>query len=138
MAQAAVASSSEAARLRQFFAVQVLPFQPTRRVWEKHAKHIEDDRQWPDDTSADEYLDSLRDVVLSPRSGMYLVEPEIEDTWTIYFVGSVPYRSQGRYPGIRIVVLFNAERHFWITGFQAEVGDAYVDRQPGFWTHFPR
>jgi hypothetical protein len=55
-------------------------------------------------------------VTLNPRSGIYLVEDEIERTWTIYFVGRVPYRWQGRHAGQRVVVLFNAERHFWSMG----------------------
>jgi hypothetical protein len=132
------ATPADVELLRRFFAVHVLPEQPTARVREKHAKHVEDQLQWPDDTSPDEYLESLRDTVLNPRSGIYLAVAEVEGTRTIYFVGPVPYRSRGRYAGQRIVVLFNAERSFWITGFQAEAGDAYVNRQHGFWTHAPR
>ena len=123
--------------LRRYFAGQVLPARPTTRVREKHAKQVEDDLQWPEDTSPDEYLESLREAILNPRTGMYLVEADIEGTWTLYFVGPVPYRSRGRYAGDRIVVLFNAEHHFWITGFQAEAGDAYVNRRPGFWIQTP-
>lgn len=125
----------EIRRLRQYFASRALPEQPTTRVLEKHGKHVEDDLQWPDDTTPDEYLVSLRDTILNPRGGIYLVEPEIELTWTIYFVGPVPYRWRGRHHGHSIVVLFNAERLLWITGFQAEAGEAYVDRQQGFWGH---
>lgn len=132
------ATPLEIARLRQHFASHVLPAQPTTRVLEKHGKHVEDDLQWPDDTDPDEYLASLRDTILNPRAGIYLVEPEMELTWTIYFVGPVPYRCQGRHAGHGIVVLFNAERLFWITGFQAEDGDAYVERRQGFWVQQPR
>jgi hypothetical protein len=132
------ATRPEAARLRQYFATHVLPMQPTPRVVAKHAQHVEDDIQWPDDSSPDDYLESLRDTVLAPRGGIYLAEVELDRTWTIYFVGPVPYRSRGRRPGRRIVVLFNAERLFWITGFQAEAGDSYVDRRPGFWAYHPR
>jgi hypothetical protein len=132
------ATPAEVAQLRHFFAVHALPDQPTRRVREKHAQHVEDDRQWPEDTSTEEYLESLREVILDPRSVIYLVEEEIERTLTIYFVGRVPYRWQGRHAGQRVVVLFNAERHFWITGFQAEAGDDYVARQHGFWARGPR
>jgi hypothetical protein len=60
----------EIARLRQYFATQVLPAQPTTRVIEKHGKHVEDDLQWPDDTDLDEYLASLRDTILDPQSGI--------------------------------------------------------------------
>ncbi len=129
---------AEAALLRRFFALHVLPDQPTARVREKHAQHVEDDLQWPADASPDDYLASLRDTVLNPRGGIYLAEAELEPTWTIYFVGPVPYRWRGQHPGRRIVVLFNVERLLWITGFQAEAGDAYVDRRPGCWAHDPR
>ncbi len=132
------ATASEVADIRRFFALRVLPQRPTGRVYAKHGKHIEDDGQWPEDTSPEGYLESLRETVLNPRSGLYFVEDEMERTWTIYFVGRVPYRYQGTHAGQRIVVLFNAERHFWITGFQAEAGDDYVDRQHGFWSHPPR
>jgi hypothetical protein len=56
---------------------------------------------------------------------------------TMYFVGPVRYRWRGPYAGQRVVVLFNAERLFWITGFQAEAGDSYVDQQAGFWVYHP-
>jgi hypothetical protein len=128
----------ETARLRQSFALDVLPAQPTTRVREKHAQHVEDDIQWPADVSPEDYLESLRDAVRSPRGGIYLAEGALDRTWTIYFVSPVPYRSRGRYPGRRIVVLFNLERLFWITGFQAEDGDSYVNRRPGFWVYHPR
>lgn len=131
-------SPVETAHLRQYFAARVLPAQPTPRVIAKHGKHVEDDLQWPDDTAPDEYLASLRDTVLDPRGGIYLVEPEVELTWTIYFVGPVSYRWRGRYHGDRIVVLFNAERLFWITGFQAEDGEAYVELQQEFWVQQSR
>lgn len=132
------ATPSDVARLRRFFAQHVLPAQPTSRVLDKHAQHVEDDTQWPTDTSPDDYLGSLRDTVLHPRGGIYLAEPHVEPTWTIYFVGPVSYGSRGRRPGRRIVVLFNAERLFWITGFQAEAGETYVGRRPGFWAYRPR
>ncbi len=135
---ARAATPSEVAHLRQFFAVHVLPNRPTARVHEKHAQHVEGDSQWPDDASPDDYLASLRDTVLNPRSGIFLAEPGFGLTWTLYFAGPVPYRWRGRHAGSRIVVLFNAEHLFWITGFQTETGDVYVSRRPGFWTHQPR
>lgn len=44
---------------------------------------------------------------------------------------------RGRVPGRCVVVLFNAERQFWITGFQADEGHIYVDQQGGFWLKQP-
>lgn len=126
------ASPLEVTHIRHYVAVHVLPGQPTARVLDKHAQHVEDDVQWPEDATPDDYLNSLRDTVLNPRGNIFLAENEIGRTWTMYFVGPVPYRWRGRHPGQRIVVLFNIERLFWITGFQAEAGDSYVDRRPGF------
>ena len=129
------ATSNETARLRRYFARHVLPDWPNRRVLDKHAQHAEGDLQWPNDTSPEAYLESLRTTVEDPRSAVYLTQAEVEGTWTVYFVGRVRREWRGRYAGARVVVLFNAERHFWITGFQAEDGDAYVERQGGFWVH---
>lgn len=132
------ATPAEAMRLQRFFALHVLPTQPTMRVRQKHAQHVEDDSQWPTDVSADDYLESLREAILDPRASIFLAEPGLEGSWTLYFVGTVRYHSRGRHSGGRIVVLFNAERLFWITGFQAESGDEYVERRPGFWVHHSR
>jgi hypothetical protein len=41
------ATPAEVAQLRHFFAVHVLPDQPTRRIREKHAQHVEDDPSGP-------------------------------------------------------------------------------------------
>jgi len=84
------ATPSEVASLRRYFASSVLPERPTARVLEKHGQHVEDDIQWPADASPDDYLESLRDTVLNPRSGIYLAETELDRMWTAYFVGPVP------------------------------------------------
>jgi hypothetical protein len=39
--------------------------------------------------------------------------------------------------GGRVVVLFNGEQQFWITGFQADEGDEYVEQQGGRWLKRP-
>ena len=124
---------------RQIGMLDIYPEYAGRTVTRRspESRHVEDDHQWPDDTSPDEYLASLRETVLATHGGLFLAEAEIERTWTIYFVGPVRYRWRGRYPGRLIVVLFNAERLFWITGFQAERGADYVDRQDGFWVRDP-
>lgn len=85
-----------------------------------------------------DYLASLRATILNRIGGICLAEAVAECTWTIHFSGPVAYQWRGPYPGRRIAVLFNAERRFWITGFQAEAGDAYVERQSGFWAYRPR
>src|SRR5207248_96948 len=101
----------------------------------KYRKHVEDDAQWPADTSPSEYLESLRGTVLDPRSAMYLTDEDDGTEWSIYFVGRV--RRAWRGPGghDRLVVLFNGIRGFLVTGFQPDGGDTYVDGQGGFWVY---
>ena len=94
-------------------------------------------REWPSETTEDEYLDCLRDVVTEWRSGVYLARDELEDSWTLYFVGRVRRSWRGPMTGGRVVVLFNGEQQFWITGFQADEGDAYVEQQDGRWLKRP-
>ncbi len=55
------------------------------------------------------------------------------------------YHVRGAVPGLggpegfsHIVVLFNGERGWWVTGFQPEAGLGYVVRQGGLWIWRPR
>jgi len=99
----------------------------------KYDEHVGMRQEWPDGTEPEEYLDSLRETVLDPRSSIYLTDQRGATDWTIYFVGPVRFRWHGTNGSNRIAVLFNAERHLFITGFQPTDGDAYVDRRGGFW-----
>jgi hypothetical protein len=130
---ARAATPVEGARLREFFARRVLRAEPDEYVLMKYRKHVQDDLEWPEDTSSEEYLESLRTIVLDPRSSIYLTTESDRGEWTIYFVGRVRRAWRGPDGSDRIAVLFNGERHFFITGFQPTVGDAYVNRQRGFW-----
>ena len=131
------ATAEEITRIRNHFGHRVLPTTPTRRVRAKHDQHVVARREWPSETTEDEYLDCLRDVVTDWRSGAYLTRDELEDTWTLYFVGRVRRSWRGPMTGGRVVVLFNGEQQFWITGFQADEGDAYVEQQGGRWLKRP-
>jgi hypothetical protein len=127
------ATPAEVARLRDFFAHHVLPATPDAYVIAKYGKHVESDLEWPEDTSPEEYLESLRSTVLDQRSEIYLTDESDLEEWTIYFVGRVRRAWQGPDGSGCIAVLFNGERHFFITGFQPTMSSAYVDRQGGFW-----
>lgn len=131
------ARPDEVHRLRDFFARRVLRDEVDDYITAKYRTHVEEDRQWPDGTTADEYLSSLRDVVLDPRSGIYLADARSGLGWSLYFVGRVRRAWRGPAGSNRLVVIFNGERHSFITGFQPDDDDAYVERQGGFWLHRP-
>lgn len=120
-------------QLRDFFGRRVLRATADAYILEKYQLHVEDDGHWPEDTTPDEYLDSLRQTVLDPRSDIYLTDADSAGEWSIYFVGRV--RREWRGPGgsNRVLVIFNGEHHFLVTGFQPARDDAYIDRQGGFW-----
>ena len=130
---AGVATPSEVGRLREFFARHVLRATIDEYILAKCRKHVQDDLEWPEDTTPEEYLESLRTTVLDPRSNIYLTTESDRGEWTIYFVGRVRRSWRGPDGSDRVAVLFNSERHFFITGFQPTVDDAYIDRQGGFW-----
>jgi hypothetical protein len=127
------ASAGELNRLREFFARQVLRAEVDDYILKKYCKHVLDDLHWPDDTSPGDYLESLRTTVLDPRSAIYLTADNEAGDWTIYFVGRVRRDWRGPDGSDRIAVLFNGERCLFITGFQPAMGDAYIERQGGFW-----
>jgi hypothetical protein len=117
----------------RFLAENVLPVRVTRRVVQKHGTHVEDNLEWPRGTTPEEYLESLRSIVLDERSGVFLEYSDEEDDWTIYVVGRVRRAWSGPSSNGSIVVIFNADRSLWVTGFQPERAIDYVDDRDGFW-----
>lgn len=130
---ARIARVEEVVRLRSFFARRILRAEVDDYILAKYRKHVEDDLEWPEDVSPAEYLESLRITVLDRRSSIYLTDETDLAEWTIYFVGRVRRDWQGPDSSGCVAVLFNGERHFFITGFQPTMGTAYIDRQGGFW-----
>jgi hypothetical protein len=128
-------SPGEIARLRSFFGRRVLREHVDAYILRKYDQHVVDRLEWPTDTTPEEYLESLRETVLDPRSGIYLAIYDGDTDWSVYFVGAVRRVWRGRDSGSRLFVAFNAERHFLITGFQPPDGDAYVEQQGGFWVY---
>jgi hypothetical protein len=129
------ATSDEIAQLRSFFGRRVLRTHVDAYIVRKYDQHVVDRSEWPADTTPEEYLESLRETVLSERGGIYLAIYEGDADWSIYFVGAVRRTWRGRESGGRVFVAFNAERLFLITGFQPPEGDAYVEKQGGFWVY---
>jgi hypothetical protein len=126
----------ETARLRDFFAHRVLRPTVDAYIQAKYDEHVVARREWPDDTEPEEYLESLRATVLDARSSIYLTNHSGNSDWSIYFVGRVHRAWRGASSSPQILVAFNAEQHFLITGFQPLGGDTYVIRQEGFWVYW--
>lgn len=129
------ASPEEIARLRNFFGRRVLRAHVDAYIQSKYDQHVVDRLEWPADTTPDESLESLRETVLDPRSSIYLTDKVGATDWAIYFIGPVRRAWRGPHSSNRIAVLFNAERHFLITGFQPPDAEIYVERQGGFWVY---
>lgn len=132
-----VPNAEEVTRLRDFFGQRALPHGVDDHLLGKYRRHVERDLQWPGDTTPEDFLESLRETVLDWSSAIYLTDTGEGGEWTVYFVGRVRRAWRGPDGSQRIVVLFNGERHFLITGFQPSGDDAYVERQGGFWLHRP-
>jgi hypothetical protein len=129
------ATPDEIARLRDFFGRRVLRSTVDAYIQAKYDHHVGQREEWPEDTEPEDYLDSLRETVLDPRSSLYLTNHSGDSEWSIYFVGRVRRAWRGVSGGTRIFVAFNGEQHFLITGFQPPDGDSYVARQEGFWVY---
>jgi hypothetical protein len=128
-------TAGELAQLRDFFGRRVLRSYVDAYIRGKYDEHVIERQEWPTDTPPEEYLDSLRETVLDARSSIYLTIYDGDSDWSIYFVSSVRRAGRGPFGSDRLFVAFNAERHFLITGFQPPGGDAYVERQGGFWVY---
>ena len=133
-----IANADEATRICRFLGESVLPGRITARVAAKHGTHVEDNLEWPRGTTPDEYLESLRAITLDGRSGLFLEYSEDDEDWTAYMVGRVRRAWRGTSSAGWIVVIFNADRSLWVTGFQPERGIDYVTDRDGFWARSPR
>jgi len=127
------ATPEEIARIRDFFGRRVLRSFVDAYMQRKYEQHVQGDLHWPSDTSPEEYLESLRETILDDRSSIYLTDDSSDGKWILYFVGRVRRAWRGPRGSNRIVVIFNAENHRLVTGFQPIANDAYVERRDGFW-----
>jgi hypothetical protein len=131
------ATAQQIQRLRDFFGRRVLRPFPDNYILGKYHDHVEGDGQWPEDTTPEEYLESLRQTVLDSRSAIYLTDADPPGEWSIYFVGRVRRAWRGPEGSNRLLVVFSAEHHRFVTGFQPDDDDDYVEQQGGFWLQLP-
>jgi hypothetical protein len=135
------ATPQEIARLRRFFLDSVLPADADPRrgsmatyLAHKFSEHL---REWPPYATVNDYLASLRATVCYQWGSIRLYPHPTNAAWMLMFVG--PARQwQGAAGGPHIVVLFNDERVFWVTGFQPpRSGLRYAADQSGRWLKAP-
>ena len=75
----------------------------------------------------------MRVTILDPRGPIYLTDHTDSGRWNLYFFGRVRRDWQGPEGSDRIVVIFNAEDHRFVSGFQPATDEAYVRHRDGFW-----
>ena len=80
--------------------------------------HVIHDREWPNGTSYDRYVESLRDVVIDSAGG--IVASYEFDVLRLSFVSRARYQ---RGPGGNewILVGYNVDYGWWTTGFQPDL-----------------
>jgi hypothetical protein len=106
-----VATPDEVARLRDFFGRRVLRAYVDGYILDKYDKHVLRNEEWPEGTSPEEYLESVRETILDPRGSIYLTDHTDGGRWNLYFFGRVRRDWRGPEGSDRIVVIFNAEDH---------------------------
>ncbi|NPV86000.1 MAG: hypothetical protein HPY45_08340 [Anaerolineae bacterium] len=79
-------------------------------------KHVLARQEWPEGTSLDEYLESLRTVIRSPENGIMISKYQCV-YWQIAFIA-----DSGQWRGVGgsdfILVEYRDGYGFWVTGFQ--------------------
>jgi hypothetical protein len=92
----------------------MLPPAEVKYVW-----HVLTRREWPDGTSFDDYVDSIRQVVLDPASGAFV--NRYLGAWGLGIV-RVSRELRGPEGHDWLLVQYRVERHHWTTAFQLEDG----------------
>ena len=95
--------------------------------------------EWPVGTSYDAYLESIRNIIKDPRSGL-LVSQFKDRGWQLTIVGpSAPMR--GPDGSDWIIVEYRLSTGHWVTVFQPDEGLAYLElpeRRQRLWLRRPR
>ncbi len=104
-----------------------------------YLRHVVARQEWPAGTTLDDYLSSLRRVILDPRSGI-LISQYQDKGWHL----AVVRRSeelQGPEGYAWVLIEYRLATGHWVTAFQPEKGLAYFDdpqRKDGRWVRRPR
>jgi len=104
-----------------------------------YLRHVAVQSEWPLGTAYDEYLASLRDVILDPQTG-FLINQFRDRGWQLTAI-----RSSGSLQGPAgrdwIVIEYRLATGHWVTAFQPREGLAYLERperRQTIWLRRPR
>jgi hypothetical protein len=126
------ATPDEIARLRDCYGHRVLRPYVDDYILGKYDRHVLGDGEWPEGTSPDENLESVRETVVDSRGTIYLTDDTEDGRWNLYFFGRVRRDWRGPEGSDRIVVIFNAEDHRFVSRFHPTTDEAYVRHRDGF------
>ncbi len=81
-----------------------------------YLRHVVHNREWPDNTTLDEYIQSIKEVILNPNA--YIFTSYYEDRgWQLGFIA-----PSGRWQGVRggdwILVEYRVSTSHWVTAYQ--------------------
>lgn len=87
-----------------------------------YLKHVMVREEWPEETTLDEYVSSLRQVIENPNSSIFI--SKYDGNWQIGFIG-----ESGKWQGSKghkfILVEYRVKYGYWVTGFQPE----FIEKQ---------
>ncbi len=82
-----------------------------------YLKHVKVNNEWPQDVELDDYIQSLKDVINNPKSGIFV--SRYNEAWQIGFID-----ESGKWKGEKgfshILVEYKVKYGYWVTGFQPE------------------
>jgi hypothetical protein len=95
---------------------------PAVRHW---LLHVRVNREWPDGTTLLDYIDSIREVILGPDSGVFINEYQRE--LSVGFISESRHlRGPGGYDWI--LVQYRVSTGHWTTAYQPEDGLGHIAR----------
>lgn len=81
--------------------------------------HVVRNREWPEGTTLEGYVESIRHVVLDATSGVFA--SHYQDAWQLGVVrGSREWRGPAEFPWV--LVEYRVDRGHWVTAFQPREG----------------
>lgn len=93
-----------------------------------YLKHVETNQEWPVGTTPAEYVQSLRDVILDPDSGIYTSQFDNQGYHIAFIRRSRDLKGPGGRDWVMIEYRLATER--WTTGFQPRDGLRWITHNP--------
>ncbi len=89
-----------------------------------YLRHVVAQREWPAGTTYEAYLDSIKDIIENPQSGVLI--SQFQGAWQLTIIGPSG-AMQGPGGGDWIMVEYRLSTGHWITAFQPREGLRYLE-----------